>query len=193
MRRGRVVAGLSLLLGAVVVAGGGCARRPSPPAVQSVAPPAGLGTPAPAAGAADAGGAVHQGGFHLAVVTEKSEYKPGETVVIQATLSNLSQESKDYTIWGIGDPQIYVTAAGPSGEEISLPVDRRRSLPAKVFVTLQPGEGFTYTVKWDQTRDGATRVKPGKYALRAYVYPGRLQDRAGVAPVEARREVSLLP
>ncbi len=184
--------GLSFFVGAVVLAGGGCSRGPTRPLVQSVAPPAGSGAAAPAA---DAGGgaAVHQGGFHLAVMTDKPEYRPGETVVIQATLSNLSQEAKDYTIWGIGDPQIYVAAVGAGGEEISLPVDRRGSLPAKVYVTLQPGEGFTYTVKWDHTRDGTARVEPGKYALRAYVYPGRLQDRAGVTPVEARREVSILP
>lgn len=156
-------------------------------------PPAGAGAPGPGGAGVNAGSAVHQGGLHLAVMTEKEAYKAGETVVIQATISNLSQEAKDYTIWGIGDPQVYVTAVGPGGQEISLPVGGRRSLPARVYVTLQPGEGFTYTVKWDQTKDGASRVEPGKYALRAFVYPGRLQDKAGAKPVEATREVSLLP
>lgn len=188
MRR-RTFRGRVLWFGLVttLLLAGGCAQR------QEAASPAAEPAQAASQPAVAAGGeAVHQGGFHLAVVTEKSEYRPGEVIVIQATLSNLSQQAKDYTIWGIGDPQVYVSAKGPSGEEVSLPANRRQGLPAKVFVTLQPGEGFTYSVKWDQTA-GGRRVAPGKYTIKAYIYPGRLQDKAGVTPVEATRELRILP
>lgn len=143
--------------------------------------------------------AKHKDGVHIAVNTDRDKYKPGEKVMITVTVSNLGQQVKDYTMWNIGDPRVYVSIdpRPHAVKEIPLhPAGRQGDplIPAPSSAALQPGESFIHEVVWDQMiPEGASGrpAPPGRYTIKATLYLGRYTGEGTTSPLEVTRTIEI--
>lgn len=181
----------------------GCGGGPGPETPSSSQPSS---SPPPAAaeqrsqsGVPSLAHAKHKDGVHLAINTDQERYRPGQKVMITVTVSNLGQQVRDYTMWNIGDPRVYVSVdARPHAEkEIPLkPAGRENDplIPAPSSASLQPGESFVHEVVWDQTipqGDARRPVPPGRYTIKATLYLGRYTGGGTTSPLEVTRTIEI--
>lgn len=140
----------------------------------------------------------HQGDMHLALTTDKDSYRLGEKVTVNAVVTNLGKAPKDFTMWNIGDPRVYVTLnLRPVYEkEIPLLEDGRGGpeIAAVNTASVNPNETFTQTMTWNQTypgAGGAKQIPKGKYTMKATIHMGKFNGPGTTEPLEVSRTIEI--
>ena len=110
-------------------------------------------------------------GLLMKISTDKSRYVPGEIVIVNASVENISGEAITWWTSCLGVPIISVSVNTRFKEErgLSHPDDPQACATAIGQGEIAPGEKRTREVYWDLTLDGDIPAPAGLFETAAYV------------------------
>lgn len=120
------------------------------------------------------------GQFQLDLWIRTDKVSIGETIGLKAKIKNLSSKEQQYTMWAVGDPDIYIRivenqSKGTSGIDLFSDDDTTPLFDGITLGIMQPEQTFERTVIWDlniPVDDVPTQVPIGTYIAEVEFFPG---------------------
>jgi len=120
------------------------------------------------------------GQFQLGLWLRVDKVPIGETIELKAKIKNLSSSEQQYTMWAVGDPDLYIRIVenqDKGTDEIYLfsNDDTTPLFDGITLGTMQPQQTFERTVVWDlhiPVDNVPTQVPTGTYIIEVDFFPG---------------------
>ena len=118
--------------------------------------------------------------FQLGLWLQVDKVSIGETIHLKAKIKNLSSSEQQYTMWAVGDPDLYIRIVenqdkGTNEIYLFSDDDMTPLFDGITLGTMQPQQSFERTVVWDlhiPVDNVPTQVPIGTYTIEVEFFPG---------------------